>query len=135
MPPTLPYFHAEEKYTPYETFEHYHSEHFAGLEGSDKSVGDYVNDHLNQGYQTAQCATDGSVWRSQGTYSFLCFSPGSFDTGSMSSPLYGGGQEDFSHQVEQCLSAINSSRISSTRLEALALLALHISVKYIRKVW
>ena len=49
----------------------------------------------------------------------------------MSSPLYGGGQEDFSYQVEQCLSAINSSRISSTRMEALALLALHISVKYI----
>ena len=31
----------------------------------------------------------------------------------MSSPLYGGGQEDFSYQVEQCLSAIYSISVKS----------------------
>jgi hypothetical protein len=76
--------------------------------------------------------SDGSMKGLLGTYAFNIMHRGLHDTDpTFLSTLHGGGKEDYSQIIEQCLSTITSFRISSTRMEALALLALHISLQYI----
>ena len=97
----------------------------ANLEGYDEdTLKELIASHLDG--TPVQTSTDGSLKGPIGTYSYLLFLRG--ETVSLT---YGGGKEDYTQVVEQCLSAITSHRVSSTRMEALALLALHIALKFI----
>ena len=119
---------AHETMSPFDTFVQDHSEQLAGLEYTEENLQEYVQSHTPA--DTAQCFTDGSVWQKTGTFAYMLFDKGSIEASDMNSKIYGGGQEDFSYQVEQCVSSIYASKLSSTRMEALALLALHITVHY-----
>ena len=54
-----------------------------------------------------------------------------FDDNEMEeSHIYGGGKEEYSELVEQCLTKVHAKKMSSTRMEALALLGLMVAMRY-----
>ena len=90
---------------------------------SPQNIWDFHQTHTDR---TCKTFTDGSMKGVIGTYACNIM-----ELDINASSLSGGGKEDYSQIIEQCLSQITSFRISSTRMEALALLALHIALQYL----
>jgi hypothetical protein len=76
--------------------------------------------------ETINTASDGSLTKDSGSCAFMMF-----DDNEMEEPhIYGGGKEEYSELVEQCLTKVHAKKFSSTRMEALALLGLMVAVRY-----
>ena len=73
-------------------------------------------------------ATDGSVVDGMGTYGYLLFNPHAPED-TLASSVYGGGKEDYLGMGSQEELLVHSYCVSSTRMEAYAILSLHVACK------
>ena len=114
-----------------EAYEHFQNNagwyELANLEYTEEALQTIREEHAEND-EPVVCSTDGSVWKGKGTFSYLLYS-----MHTLESNAYGGGKEDYDYSdlVEQCLSDIQTYKISSTRMEALAILGLHVAVRYL----
>ena len=61
-----------------------------------------------------------------GSYAFMMFG----DSEMEESHVYGGGKEEYSELIEQCLTKVHAKKMSSTRMEAPARLGLMVAMRY-----
>jgi hypothetical protein len=113
----------EQHWSPLENFDYYHGQSFSNLVGAEQDQKDYVKTHVDLDCPS-MTATDGSVIEGMGTYGYLLFNPHASDE-TPASTLYGGGKEDYPGMDSHEEIRVQSYCVSSTRMEAYAILGHH----------
>jgi len=98
---------------------------FANLQYEGSHLRNLFEEHEISG-ETINAASDGSLTKDSGSYAFMMFD----DSEMEESHVYGGGKEEYSELIEQCLTKVHAKKMSSTRMEALALLGLMAAMRY-----
>jgi hypothetical protein len=114
-------------YSAKEEFDYFHWEHSDALTNTvstEEAEAQLLSYHAESG-TPVNSATDGSVWKGTGTYAYMFFTE-NLDK----SDVFGGGREDSMPVLAQCATEMMARKISSTRMEAYGILALHAAGKY-----
>jgi len=98
---------------------------FANLQYEGSHLRNLFEEHEISG-ETINAASDGSLTKDSGSYAFMMFD----DSEMEESHVYGGGKEEYSELIESCLTKVHAKKMSSTRMEALALPGLMVAMRY-----